>query len=189
MLIFLSQPWLASKVSRVKPEPQILQDIPAGCFKHCRSLEKSCLNLEFCREILMSFYALASLRHQKPSLTQTPPFWHFNRKIQKEKCKNNFTMCPGGTSRFLEAVKYFSKTKNESRLLGTSPASRLAELNRQQETLQTRGRLSSKTQRMTLPTRETSHHRYRSALEKDPIALLFPGDSTLQHAPCPLPGA
>lgn len=98
-------------------------------------------------------------------------------------------MCPGGTSRFLEALKYFSKTKNESRLLGTSPASRLAELNRQQETLQTRGRLSSKTQRMTLPTRETSPHRYRSALEKDPIALLFPGDSALQHASCPLPGA
>lgn len=152
-LIFLFQSLLSFKVSRVKPELQILQDIPAGCFKHSRSLEKSCLDLEFCRETLMSFYALASLRNQNISLKQTQPFCHLNRKIKKlrEKHKNNSTTWPGETSQFPEAVKYFSKTENESGLLGTS-ASWLLELNRQQETLQTQGSLSSKMQRMNLST-------------------------------------
>lgn len=74
---------IAFKVLRVKPELQILLNTPAGCCEHSRCLEKSCLNLEFCWETLMSVYALASLRNQKHSLKQTQPFWHSNRKIKR----------------------------------------------------------------------------------------------------------
>lgn len=66
-------------------------------------------------------------------------------------------MWPGVMSRYLEAVKHFSKTENESRLPATSPASWLAELSRQRETLPTLGRLSSKTQKINLSAKETSH--------------------------------
>lgn len=125
---------IALKVLRVRPGLQILPDIPAGSFEHSRCLVKSCLNLEFCRETLMSFCVFANLRYQKPSWKQTQLFWHLNRKIKrlkKKKSANNSTMLPGLTSWFLEAVKYFSKTENESGLPGTSPASWHTKLNRQ----------------------------------------------------------
>ena len=76
--------------------------------------------------------------------------------------------------------KYFSKTENASGLLGTSPASWHAELNRQKANLRTPGRLSSKMHRMNLSTREISHHNYVNAEDKDPIAPLISGDSALQ---------
>ena len=83
--------------------------------------------------------------------------------------------------------KYFSKTENASELLGTSPVSRHAELNRQKATLRTPGRLSSKMQRMNLSTQEISYYNYVNAEDKDPIAPLFPSDSVLQG--CSLSGA
>lgn len=67
VLIFPFQP-LLSKFWGVKPELPILQDIPAGYSEHSRCLEKSFVNLEFCWEALLSFYALASLRNHKSSL-------------------------------------------------------------------------------------------------------------------------
>lgn len=76
--------------------------------------------------------------------------------------------------------KYFSKTENASGLLGTSPASWHAELNRQKAILRTPGRFSSKMHRMNLSTREISHHNYVNAEDKDPIAPLISDDSALQ---------
>ena len=76
--------------------------------------------------------------------------------------------------------KYFSKTENASGLLGTSPASWHAELNRQKAVLRTPGRFSSKMHRMNLSTREISHHNYVNAEDKDPIAPLISDDSALQ---------
>lgn len=73
MLIFLFQPLLSFKVSRVKPELQILQDIPAGCCEHSRCLGKLCLDLEFRQETLISFNALASLRNQKEAFFEIDP--------------------------------------------------------------------------------------------------------------------
>ena len=76
--------------------------------------------------------------------------------------------------------KYFSKTENASGLLGTSPASWHAELNRQKAVLRTPGRFSSKMHRMNLSTREISHHNYVNAEDKDTIAPLISDDSALQ---------
>lgn len=93
------------------------------------------------------------------------------------------------TSQFFpQAVKYFSKTENES---GLPVPLQLCGMRSWTDCrkLPEHGEGSVPKCERWIPQHERHHISYLSAEEDDPTACLLPGGSVLQEAPCPVPGS